>query len=149
MRTYHYHVYARGDLFGNCGWQIETNTRIRQLALELYREHFGAVPHQFWHKDGSMAEAWTGRYSTGFRVEVIQINLINQYIRYACPICGQRLRLKFVYHANGARGRSYWLCPALDYGCDSATDDHGYLRPAYNRAPHPRRLLTFNHAEVA
>jgi len=142
MRTYHYYAYdGRKNLAGEgFGWVVETTTRIHQLAIELFREQFNRDPREHYGMNGFMAEAWDN-YVGGPKVELTQINFINPFAPRGCPVCMQPLRLRFTYWASGARKRPYFLCRNFCYGCDSTRDRDGYILPAFNRPPHPRRLL--------
>lgn len=164
MRTYQFVASEKGKWIDWPGFEVKTNVRIRQLVIQLFREQFGHDPEEHWHQDGFMAEAWTNRPDlrrvSGSRrdkvVEVTQQNLLNPFSPRNCPRCGAKMRLrKFATCA-------FFQCPRLCYGCGASAnclsdalwrgEELGYdqyLYPAYNVAPHPRRLLPFNPQLVA
>ena len=71
MRTYLFMAERPGGCMNWPGRQVESTARIGAVVITLFRNWFGSVPHQHWHEDGFLAEAWDRR---GNRITVEQYN---------------------------------------------------------------------------
>lgn len=83
MRSYTMHI-MRDGMFETHYYEVESPSRIRQLAIELFREEFRREPSFHWHKDGLMAEAWDDH--DGHRCNLIQLDQTNHWCGFLGPL---------------------------------------------------------------
>lgn len=91
-RVYTMEVMQNGAGFMNWpGQVVQSDARIRQTCVEVFRRWFGWYPSRHWHQDGVMAQAWDKR---GNRITMEQVNCDQMEIIAAGAdiICGREVR---------------------------------------------------------